>query len=57
MNTTELKNLLAINAELVEALKAAKTPLDLYNAYGWPDRDGVRGKVKDALAKAEGGEL
>lgn len=45
------------NAELVGALKASKTPLDLYNAYGWPDLDGVREMVKNALAKAEGGEL
>ena len=57
INPAEILKLLAINAELVDALKAAKMPLDLYNAYGWPDRDGVRGKVKTALAKAEGGEL
>lgn len=56
-NPAAILKLLAINAELVEALKAAKMPLELYNAYGWLDCDGVRGKVKAALAKAEGGEL
>lgn len=34
------------------ALRAALEPLELYHAYGWPDRAGVRAKLKAALAAA-----
>ena len=47
--------------DVLAALKAAVEPLELYHAYGWPDRDGVISKVKAviriaeaAIAKAEG---
>ena len=40
--------------DLLAALKAAVEPLELYHAYGWPDRDGVIAKVKAAIRKAEG---
>ena len=40
--------------DILSALKAAVGPLELYHAYGWPDRDGVIAKVKAAIRKAEG---
>lgn len=40
--------------DLLAALKQSIGPLELYHAYGWPDRDGVINKVKSAISKAEG---
>jgi hypothetical protein len=41
----------------VEAARAALEPLELYHAYGWPDRAGVIGRLRAAIARteAEGG--
>jgi len=52
--TSELRRLSAINAELLEALKSAKMPIEMYRAYGWSDRDGVIEKMTAAIAKAQG---
>ena len=38
------------NKMALDALTAAKQPLELYHAYGWPDRDGVRAQVYAAIA-------
>ena len=45
------KSLIPLCNEMGESLEATQAPLDLYNAYGWPDRAGVRRTVKAALAK------
>ncbi len=47
----ELRRLHALCEEMGKALEAAKAPLDLYKAYGWPDKAGFRRKVDTALAK------
>ena len=36
-------------AELEAALGAALDPLDLYHAYGWQDRNGVRASLRRLL--------
>lgn len=41
---------------LESLIKEAIGPLELYHAYGWPDRDGVIRRLKAAIAKAEGKE-
>jgi hypothetical protein len=41
--------------KMLEALKAAIVALDLYHAYGWKDRTGVRRKVREAMEEAESG--
>lgn len=41
----ELRRLHALCDELGRALEATRMPLDLYNAYGWPDRE--RGAVPE----------
>lgn len=48
--------IIAAAPDLLAALKQAIEPLELYHAYGWPDRDGVIAKVKAAIRKAEGAE-
>ena len=40
--------------DLLAALKATVDPLELYHAYGWPDRNGVIANAKAAIRKAEG---
>ncbi len=44
--------LCAAAPDLLEGLKKALEPLEMYHAYGWPDRDGVIGQIKSAIAKA-----
>ncbi|HGP4249070.1 TPA: hypothetical protein ACLM19_005256 [Pseudomonas aeruginosa] len=44
--------LISAAPELLEGLKKALEPLEMYHAYGWPDRDGVIGQIKSAIAKA-----
>jgi len=41
----------ALIKELAKALAAAVDPLDLYNAYGWPDRKRVREQARAALSR------
>lgn len=41
-------------AELLEALQNAVGPLELYHAYGWPDRSGVIARARAAITKARG---
>ena len=41
--------ILARVAELEAALGAALDPLDLYHAYGWQDRNGVRASLRRLL--------
>lgn len=36
--------------KMADALKEAKGPLEIYHAYGWPDRGGVREQIKTAIA-------
>lgn len=38
------------NKMALDALTAAKYPLELYHAYGWTDRAGVRAQVDAAIA-------
>lgn len=42
--------------DMLAAIKAVLSPLELCHAYGWPDRDGVIRRLKAAIAKAEGTE-
>lgn len=42
--------------DLLTAPRAALEPLELYHAYGWPDRAGVRGRLRSAIEKAGGTE-
>ena len=53
----ERDRLLKVNAELLEALEASICPLELYKAYGWPDRDRVISKAKAAIEKAKLSEI
>lgn len=46
--------LISAAPDLLAALKESVGPLELYHAYGWPDRDGVISKVKSTIRKAEG---
>ena len=46
--------LIAAAPELLEALQDAVAALDLYKAYGWPDRFNVIGRSRAAIAKATG---
>jgi hypothetical protein len=50
----EMFRLREINAEMLKALKEAVEPLQLYQAYGWPDRGGVIRQMKTAIKNAEG---
>ena len=36
-----------------KALEEALDPLDLYNAYGWQDRNGVRAKIRALINPAK----
>ena len=54
LKASQLESLHRAAPDLLAALKAAIEPLELYHAYGWPDRDGVIAKVKAAIRKAEG---
>lgn len=57
-NPAAILKLLAINAELVEALKVANAHvLELCTVFGIPLPDASIEKTSAALAKAEGGEL
>jgi len=46
--------LIASAPELLAALQKAAGALDLYHAYGWPDRAGVRNEIASVVAKATG---
>jgi hypothetical protein len=51
-----LKHIARLEADVQElraALQEAINPLDLYNAYGWPDRNGIRNKARATLARTE----
>ncbi len=49
----EILRLKSLNAILVNALKEAYEPLQIYNAYGWEDRGKVRARVSNALHLAK----
>lgn len=49
----ELRRLANVNAELLGALEKSVQPLELYKAYGWPDRAGVIFNAKKVIAKAK----
>jgi hypothetical protein len=48
----ELLDAASMTSDLLEALKASIGPLELYHAYGWPDRAGVIHNIKAAISKA-----
>lgn len=42
--------------KLLATLEKCVTPLELYNAYGWPDRECVIQKTKATIAEVKGGQ-
>lgn len=51
------KEALELQSELLDALENAIQALELYKAYGWPDRKNVIFKAKAAIAKARGEQV